>query len=146
MSKPSVLGNISPMIPAGTDVAGAIAFYEEQLGFTTIYTEGMPITLAIVKRNSAEVFLYQNDDPHLAKWTTFRIQVENIEQLYEEFQAKGRSHVSSQRATPDPTLGRKRVCCIRHCGSLHHLLRDGSLILKLVVFNPQNEAIVQWQD
>jgi len=89
MSKSIVLGNISPMIPAGTDVAGAIAFYEEQLGFTTIYTEGMPITLAIVKRNSAEVFLYQNDDPHLAKWTTFRIQVENIEQLYEEFQAKG---------------------------------------------------------
>lgn len=89
MGKSIVLGNISPMIPAGTDVAGAIAFYKEQLGFTTIYTEGMPITLAIVKRNSAEVFLYQNDDPHLAKWTTFRIQVENIEQLYEEFQAKG---------------------------------------------------------
>jgi uncharacterized glyoxalase superfamily protein PhnB len=68
MSKPIVLGNISPMIPAGSDVAGAIAFYEEQLGFTTIYTEGNPITL---------------------EWTTFRIQVENIEQLYEEFQAKG---------------------------------------------------------
>jgi uncharacterized glyoxalase superfamily protein PhnB len=89
MSKPSVLGNVSPMIPAGNDVAGAIAFYEEQLGFSTIYTEGEPVTLAIVKRDSVEIFLYQNDDQHLAEWTTFRIQVENIDQLYDEFQAKG---------------------------------------------------------
>jgi uncharacterized glyoxalase superfamily protein PhnB len=89
MSNRITLGNISPMIPAGNDVAGAIAFYEEQLGFKTIYTEGDPLTLAIVKRDAAEIFLYQNDDQHLAEWTTFRIQVENIEALYEEFQAKG---------------------------------------------------------
>jgi uncharacterized glyoxalase superfamily protein PhnB len=89
MSNQIALGNISPMIPAGNDVAGAIAFYEEQLGFKTIYTEGDPVTLAIVKRDAAEIFLYQNDDKHLAEWTTFRIQVENIEPLYEEFQAKG---------------------------------------------------------
>jgi catechol 2,3-dioxygenase-like lactoylglutathione lyase family enzyme len=77
------------MIPAGQDVAAAIAFYEEQLGFRTLYTEGNPITLAIVRRDTAELFLYQNDDPHLAEWTSFRIQVEGIEQLYEEFQSKG---------------------------------------------------------
>jgi uncharacterized glyoxalase superfamily protein PhnB len=83
------LGNISPFIPAGQDVEKAIAFYEQQFGFTTAYREGEPVTMAIVKRDSAQIFLQQNDDKHLAEWTTFRIQVEHIEQLYEEFQAKG---------------------------------------------------------
>jgi uncharacterized glyoxalase superfamily protein PhnB len=83
------LGNISPFIPAGQDVEKAIAFYEQQLGFTTVYREGEPVTMAIVKRDSAQIFLQQNDDKHLAEWTTFRIQVEQIEQLYQEFQAKG---------------------------------------------------------
>lgn len=89
MSNIIALGNISPMIPAGDDVAGTIAFYEEQLGFRTIYTEGDPVSLAIVKRDAAEIFLYQNDDKHLAAWTSFRVQVENIELLYAEFQSKG---------------------------------------------------------
>ncbi|MBD2058433.1 VOC family protein [Oculatella sp. FACHB-28] len=83
------LGNISPFIPAGQDVEKAIAFYEQQLGFTIVYREGAPVTMAIVKRDSAQIVLQQNDDKHLAEWTTFRIQVEQIEQLYQEFQAKG---------------------------------------------------------
>lgn len=67
----------------------AIAFYEDQLGFITIHKEGDPVTMAIVKRDSAEIFLQKNDDRHLAEWTTFRIHVEHVEQLYEELQAKG---------------------------------------------------------
>jgi uncharacterized glyoxalase superfamily protein PhnB len=83
------LGNISPLIPAGQDVEKAIAFYEQQLGFTAVYREGEPVTMAIVKRDSAQIFLQQNEDKHLAEWTTFRIQVEQIDQLYDEFQVKG---------------------------------------------------------
>lgn len=89
MSKLPVLKNISPMIPAGNDLEKSITFYEQQLGFKLIYKEGNPITMAIVKRDSAEIFLLQNDDKHLAEWTTFRIQVDGIEQLYQEFQARG---------------------------------------------------------
>ena len=89
MDKQPVLGNISPLIPAGSDVEKAIAFYEQQLGFTTIHKEGDPIRMAIVKRDSAEIFLVKNEYKHLPKETTFRIQVAHIEQLYEEFQAKG---------------------------------------------------------
>ncbi|MFN6568279.1 VOC family protein [Dendronalium sp. ChiSLP03b] len=88
MSKLPVLKNISPMIPAGSDMEKSIAFYEQQLGFRTIHQEGNPITMAVVKRDSAEIFLLRNDDQHLAEGTTFRIQVDNIEQLYQEFQAK----------------------------------------------------------
>lgn len=89
MHKQPVLGNISPLIPAGSDLEKAIAFYEQQLGFTTIHKEGDPIRMAIVKRDSAEIFLVKNDYKHLAEETAFRIQVAHIEQLYEEFQAKG---------------------------------------------------------
>lgn len=87
MSNPPTLKSISPIIPAGDNLEKAIAFYE-QLGFTTTYREGNPVTMAIVRRDSAEIFLQKNDDKHLAEWTTFRIQVEQIEQLYQEFQAK----------------------------------------------------------
>jgi uncharacterized glyoxalase superfamily protein PhnB len=89
MNEQPVLGNISPLIPAGGDMEKAIAFYEQQLGFTTIHKEGNPIRMAIVKRDSAEIFLVKNGDKHLAESTSFRIQVNGIEQLYEEFQAKG---------------------------------------------------------
>jgi uncharacterized glyoxalase superfamily protein PhnB len=89
MNEQPVLGNISPLIPAGGDMEKAIAFYEQQLGFTTIHKEGNPIRMAIVKRDSAEIFLVKNDYKHLAESTSFRIQVNGIEQLYEEFQAKG---------------------------------------------------------
>ena len=67
----------------------AITFYEQQLGFTIIYKEGDPVTMAIVKRESAEIFLHKNDDKHLAEWTAFRVQVEHVEQLYEELMTKG---------------------------------------------------------
>jgi predicted enzyme related to lactoylglutathione lyase len=89
MDKQPTLGNISPLIPAGGDMEKAIAFYEQQLGFKKIHQEGNPVNMAIVKRDSAEIFLLKNDDKHLAEKTTFRIQVNGIEQLYQEFQAKG---------------------------------------------------------
>jgi predicted enzyme related to lactoylglutathione lyase len=89
MSPLPKLGNISPLIPAGDDVEKAIAFYEQQLGFTTIHKEGEPARMAIVQRDSAAIFLVKNDYRHLPEGTSIRIQVDAIEQLYEEFQAKG---------------------------------------------------------
>ena len=87
--KQPILGKVSPIIPAGSDMEKAIAFYEQQLGFTTIYQEGDPVTMAIVKRDSVEIYLQKNDDKHLAEWTNFRIQVDGIEQLYQELQTNG---------------------------------------------------------
>lgn len=55
--KQPILGKISPIIPAGSDMEKAIAFYEQQMGFTTIYQEGDPVTMAIIKRDSVEIFL-----------------------------------------------------------------------------------------
>ncbi|GAB4379518.1 MAG: hypothetical protein Kow00121_33850 [Elainellaceae cyanobacterium] len=85
------LESITPIIPAGQDVNQAVAFYQHQLGFTVLYLEGEPTTMAVVKRDGAEIILQQNDDRHLAEWTTFRIRVNQIEQLYEEFQNRDAS-------------------------------------------------------
>jgi uncharacterized glyoxalase superfamily protein PhnB len=116
MSTLPKLGNISPFIPAGKDVEKAIAFYEQQLGFTTVYREGEPVTMAIVKRDSAQIFLQQNDDKHLAEWTTFRIQVEQIEQLYNEFQAKGGTMIHPNGTLQTKPWGTKEFTVIDLAG------------------------------
>lgn len=82
------LKNLSPLIPAGKDVEKSIEFYET-LGFTTTHTEGKPLKMAIVERDDIQIFLVQNDYKHLAEEISLRIRVEGIEQLYEEFLAKG---------------------------------------------------------
>ena len=89
MNKQPVLKNISPMIPAGSDMEKSIAFYEQKLGFKTVHKEGDPVRMVIVKRDCAEIFLLRNDDRLLAEGTSCCIQVDNIEELYQEFQAKG---------------------------------------------------------
>jgi len=85
MNKQPIIGNISPLIPAGNDVEQSIIFYEK-LGFITIHKEGNPPRMAIVKRDSAAIFLVKNDYHQLANSISLRIQVSNIEQLYEEYQ------------------------------------------------------------
>lgn len=47
MSNLPRLGNISPIIPAGGNMEKAIAFYEQQLGLTTIHIEGDPVRMAM---------------------------------------------------------------------------------------------------
>ena len=89
MNQTPVLQSISPLIPGGNDLKTTVAFYEQQLGFQCIHQEGAPIHMAIVQRDSTQIFLIQNEDRHLAEGTSLRIQVEGIEQLYQEFQNKG---------------------------------------------------------
>ncbi|MDF5722054.1 MAG: glyoxalase superfamily protein [Rhizonema sp. PD37] len=107
MNEQPVLGNVCPIIPAGDDIEKAIAFYEQQLGFTTIHQEGKPLKMAIVKRDSSEIILLKNDDKHLAEGTTLRIHVTHIEQLYEEFQAKDGEIVRSNSQLETKPWGMK---------------------------------------
>lgn len=89
MNNPPQIGSISPLIPAGDDLEKAIEFYQQKLGFTTIHKEGDPIRMAIVKRDSAEIFLVKSDYHDLAKEISLRLQVTGIEQLYQELESKG---------------------------------------------------------
>jgi predicted enzyme related to lactoylglutathione lyase len=116
MNNPPVLGNISPLIPAGNDMEKAIAFYEQQLGFTAIHKEGNPIRMAIVKRDSAEIFLVKNDYKQLPEGISIRIQVDGIEQLYEEFQAKGGGMIDPNGQLETKPWGMKELVVIDPAG------------------------------
>jgi predicted enzyme related to lactoylglutathione lyase len=116
MNNPPVLGNISPLIPTGNDIEKAIAFYEQQLGFTAIHKEGNPIRMAIVKRDSAEIFLVKNDYKHLPEGISIRIQVDGIEQLYEEFQAKGGGMIDPNGQLETKPWGMKELVVIAPAG------------------------------
>lgn len=79
-------GSVTPLIPAGGDLSVAIAFYENQLGFTTTYQdEGM----AIVNRDQSSLMLIKNDDRHWAENTSLRIAIVGVEALYADYQARG---------------------------------------------------------
>ena len=88
MNQQAFLKSINPLIPGGDNLEQTVVFYEQKLGFKRIHQEGAPIYMAIVKRDSVQLFLLKNGDKHLAEGTSFRINVNQIEQLYAEFEAK----------------------------------------------------------
>ena len=75
-SKSNFIG-LTPLCPA-KDEAVAIAFYVNKLGFKDNGYGG-------VRRGEIEILFYQTDDKQLAEWTSFRIEVEDIGSLYEEY-------------------------------------------------------------
>ncbi|WP_299411546.1 VOC family protein [Acaryochloris sp. IP29b_bin.148] len=104
MSSSPTLGPIHPLVPAGEDLEPAIAFYEQKLGFNVIHREGDPLRLAIVQRDTAVLYLCKNSYQNLGSPTSLRIQVNNIEQLYAEYQARDKSivqeHLEQKRWGP----------------------------------------------
>lgn len=101
MSQLPSLESITPLIPAGQDVDRTVHFYQDLLGFTVLYQEGEPTTLAIIKRDAAEIILHHNPDRHLAENTTFRIRVTHVQSLYQEFRTRDASviHPNGQLQT-----------------------------------------------
>ena len=99
MPKTPTFGRVSPLIPGGDDVEAAIRFYEERLGSTAVYRQGEPTDLAVVERGALQVVLHRNTDRRLADWTSFRVEVDGIDELYEEYQANGVIHADGQLET-----------------------------------------------
>jgi uncharacterized glyoxalase superfamily protein PhnB len=82
-----VFSNLTPMIPAGSDMQAAIAFYEQTLGFAVTY-KADDLSMAILQRSEVEIMLSNSDDPHTASQTSFRIQLSDINVLYNEYKAQ----------------------------------------------------------
>lgn len=72
---------------AAVNVSKAVEFYEEKLGFLTIFQMD---DYAGVRRGNVEIHIWKCSDETVARTiaenTAFRINVENIEALYEEYQ------------------------------------------------------------
>ena len=78
-----------------TDMARAVAFYRDQLGFRVVYLHGEPAFYGLVARDGAEVNLRHVDapvlDPALRDRETLlsaNIPVEAVEALHREFEAR----------------------------------------------------------
>jgi hypothetical protein len=82
---------LTPLSPA-KNVAKAVEFYVMKLGFKDNGHGG-------IIRGDVEILLYQTDDKHLAEWTSFRIHVEQIEALFEEYQEQNVIHPNGVLAT-----------------------------------------------
>ena len=82
--------NVAPLLPA-TNVAEAMAWYRDMLGFgdTWLYENS---DYAIVKRDGAEIHLFQMKiDPKKSDFMVY-IRVSEIEKLYEEYKTKNLIH------------------------------------------------------
>lgn len=82
-----VLSKLTPMIPAGKDIKASVDFYEQKLGFTVTY-KADDLSMVIIQRSDVEMMLMNNDDPHTASQTSFRIQLSDVDALYQEYQAQ----------------------------------------------------------
>jgi uncharacterized glyoxalase superfamily protein PhnB len=88
MSDPTpVLSSVTPMIPAGKDMKAALAFYEQKLGFMATY-KADDLGMVILRRDTVEIILLNNDDPHTASQTTFRIRLSGVDALYNQYQTQ----------------------------------------------------------
>lgn len=82
-----IFGRLTPMIPAGKDMRAAVDFYEHKLGFTVTY-QADDLGMVILQRSEVEIMLQNSDDPHTASQTSFRIQLSDVEALYQEYRAQ----------------------------------------------------------
>lgn len=73
-----------PVLPA-VDIAAAVAFYEQRLGFTTEFQSD---DYAGLRRGGVQLHLWLSGDQELAANTSCRINVGGIEALYDEYQTQ----------------------------------------------------------
>lgn len=82
MSASSVFCSAIPVLPA-LDISSSVTFYEQQLGFARTFKFD---DYAGLIRGSVEIHLWLCGNPKIPENTSCRINVSNIEQLYEEYQ------------------------------------------------------------
>lgn len=92
MTTSSVFYNAIPVLPA-LDIAKSIIFYEQLLGFTKRFEFDDYAGLA---RDAIEIHLWLCEDSHIPKNTSCRINVNNIEGLYAEYQRVEVIHPNSK--------------------------------------------------
>jgi hypothetical protein len=83
MKKTSQLKNAIPVMPA-RNISQSVSLYKEKLSFKKVHQTGDEH--AILTRDGVEIHLWHCEDKKIAENTSCRINVSNIEALYEECQ------------------------------------------------------------
>ena len=90
MNTRAELGQVAPFLPIGLDMERAVVFYEQELGFEKVREGGRFVT---VVRDGAKLILAKDDNEDLAKGLMLRVDVEDIDALYKEYQKKNIPHL-----------------------------------------------------
>jgi catechol 2,3-dioxygenase-like lactoylglutathione lyase family enzyme len=80
---------VVPDLPV-REVAAAVRFWTDVLGFRVGYTSGQPPVYAVVARDDVEIALHAERGPaHRAGHARCYIKVTNVQAAYDEFRARG---------------------------------------------------------
>lgn len=88
----STLNSVVPIL-ASLNITKTIQFYCSVFGFTKVYEE--PTVYGIVQRDAVQIHFWACLEKHIAENTGCRINVREIDALYDEYQSKGVIHPKS---------------------------------------------------
>ena len=74
--------SITPMIPAGSSLAGELAFYSGHMGFSVVWQDG---GMAGIERDGVSFTLVENTSREWAENSSFSIGVSDLDALYREY-------------------------------------------------------------
>ena len=102
-----------PLFPQ-PDVKKAAEFYRDKMGFeiSFIYDEGY----GGVVRDEFELHFWKCDDKHIAENTSCRVEVEDVESLYKEFNETGVIHPNGK--LEEKAWGYKEFAVLDEAGNL----------------------------
>jgi len=130
------LSQTIPALPV-RDMTAAVACYRERFGFTVIHHDG---GFAVVKRDDAEVHLWESSDTSwerrnslndpirsgaesfIAGTASCRIQVDEVDALYDELKAAGVLH-STSSTVDDTDFGTREFATVDIDGNLISFFR-----------------------
>lgn len=90
---------VVPIVPAGPDMAAALAFYEGKLGFRRLAT-GELSGSEMVRRGAVQLLLQRTEDTYWASQTTVRVRVSDVDALHAEVRAKGVERITEVMTQP----------------------------------------------
>ena len=126
------LGRTIPALPV-RDVAAAVSFYAERLGFRVLYHDG---AFAVLRRDDAVLHLWESGDESwqsragagspvqtgaesfLAGTASCRIEVIDVDALYDEMRAAGVLHPVSRGGVDDTDFGTREFSVLDLDGNL----------------------------
>ena len=126
------LGRTIPALPV-RDVAAAVAFYAEKLGFHVLHHDG---GFAVLRRDDAVLHLWESGDDSwpagslaarpvrsgaesfLAGTASCRIEVTDVDALYDEMRAAGVLHRVSRGGVDDTDFGTREFSALDLDGNL----------------------------
>jgi catechol 2,3-dioxygenase-like lactoylglutathione lyase family enzyme len=128
----ATLGQTIPALPA-RDVAEAVTYYRDRLGFTVLHHDG---GFAVLERDDAVVHLWQAGDEtwreresierpvqsgaesFIAGTASCRIRVEGVDELYEELRGNDVLHPVSRDGVDETDFGTREFATLDGDGNL----------------------------